>query len=177
MLLLTGRSPGKVMINRSSGCVGLTELIPTYDSRFQLERGHETVPFRLTRNMVAFMGVHGLEGVLVAALVAAGQALQATHSSLPSLLALFLRDDILAFAARRSGARSIAALAQNFKTAQLETCVDHNVSAAGERVAQLGPGPGVTAAGNPQTGARALVEAATSPANLCRMEPTWQPWF
>jgi transformation/transcription domain-associated protein len=28
-----------------------------------------------------------------------------------------------------------------------------------------------------QRGASTLVEAALSPKNLCRMDPTWAPWF
>jgi hypothetical protein len=31
--------------------------------------------------------------------------------------------------------------------------------------------------GHPQQGTRALVAEAVSPANLCRMCPTWQPWL
>ena len=28
-----------------------------------------------------------------------------------------------------------------------------------------------------QRGAQELVEAALNPRNLCRMDPTWHPWF
>ncbi|KAL6768445.1 hypothetical protein ACKKBF_B39155 [Auxenochlorella protothecoides x Auxenochlorella symbiontica] len=177
MLLLTGRSPGRVLVSKSTGRISQMELGSNYDVHFQLEKGHETVPFRLTRNMVAFMGVHGLEGLFVAAAAAAAQGLQAPHSPLASLLALFLRDDILAWAARRSGSRSVAALSSSFGPAQIQTCVAMNVKAATERVAAVGPASSVLAAANPQTGMRKLVDAATNPQNLCRMEPTWQPWF
>lgn len=177
LLLLAGRSPGKVLVSRATGRLSQAELAAGYDPRFQLDAGHEAVPFRLTRNMTAFMGVHGREGLLVAAAVATAQALQAADAPLAALLALFLRDDILAWAARRSGTRSIAALAASFRAEQLATCVQLNVAAATTRIAGVGPGPAVVAQGNPQAGMRALVEAATNPANLCRMEPTWQPWL
>ena len=177
LLLLTGRSPGKVLFSKASGRVGQAEVISSYDARFQLERGHEVVPFRLTRNMQTFIGPHGMEGLLLAAGTAAAQGLLQHHTSLPSMLALFLRDDILAWAARRSGSRSIAALAGSLKPAQLDACVNLNVKAAMERAAQMGPASSVTCEGNPQAGMRHLVELAVSPANLCRMEPTWQPWL
>eukprot|EP00887_Chlorella_sp_A99_P004017 scaffold11.g4017.t1 len=167
LLLLTGRSPGKVLVSKASGRVGQAELISAYDTRFQLERGHES----------AFIGPHGMEGLLLAAGAAAAQGLLHQHGSLPSQLALFLRDDILAWAARRSGARSIAALAASLKPAQLDACVNLNVKAALDRTSQLGPASSVTCEGNPQQGMRHLVEAAVAPANLCRMEPTWQPWL
>lgn len=83
------------------------------------------------------------------------------------------RDDILAWAARRSGARCIAALNASLKTTQLETCVAWNTATAMNRMTTMAP----TREGHPQQGTRALVAEAVSPANLCRMCPTWQPWL
>ena len=133
------------------------------------------MPFRLTRNMQAFIGPHGFEGTLIAAGTAGAQGLQQLHSAMPAMVALFLRDDIFGWALRRVQNRSIAAL--NLKVNQLEACVGANVNAAMNRLALAGPSNSVTATGNPQAGMRQLVMAATDPANLCRMEPTWQPWL
>lgn len=91
MLLLTGRSPSKLLVSRSMGTISHADLISTYDSRFQLERGHETVPFRLTRNMQSFIGPQGMEGMVVCAITAAAQALQAEPGITSSIIALFFR--------------------------------------------------------------------------------------
>lgn len=91
MLLLTGRSPSKVLVSRAMGTITHADLISTYDSRFQLERGHETVPFRLTRNMQSFIGPQGMEGMVVCAITAAAQALQAEPATTSSVVSLFFR--------------------------------------------------------------------------------------
>ena len=91
MLLLTGRSPSKLLVSRSMGTITHADLISTYDSRFQLERGHETVPFRLTRNMQSFIGPQGMEGMVVCAITAAAQALQADAAITSSIVSLFFR--------------------------------------------------------------------------------------
>lgn len=91
MLLLTGRSPSKLLVSRSTGTITHADLISTYDSRFQLERGQETVPFRLTRNMQSFIGPQGMEGMVVCAITAAAQALQAEPTITSSIIALFFR--------------------------------------------------------------------------------------
>ena len=91
MVLLTGRSPSKLLVSRSMGTITHADLISTYDTRFQLERGHETVPFRLTRNMQSFIGPQGMEGMVVCAITAAAQALQTEPSIASSIVALFFR--------------------------------------------------------------------------------------
>ena len=67
--------------------------------------------------------------------------------------------------------------------------VRNNVDRATDRMKQLGPSPvpkspdgsGSHAAAvgsiDPQRGAHDLVMSATDPRNLCKMDPTWQPWF
>jgi transformation/transcription domain-associated protein len=89
--MLTGRSPSKLLVSRSAGTITHADLISTYDSRFQLERGHETVPFRLTHNMQSFIGPQGMEGMVVCAITAAAQALQAEPGITSSIVALFFR--------------------------------------------------------------------------------------
>ena len=73
MLLIGGRSPNKILYSHSSGRVWQTDLVPLYDGAGTLER-NEPVPFRLTRNMVAFFSHFGVDGVFVTSMVAAAQA-------------------------------------------------------------------------------------------------------
>ena len=57
-------------------------------------------------------------------------------------------------------------------------CLAQTLSASSSALAclQAAPQPG----GNPlnvQRGAITLVDAAVNPRNLCRLDPTWAPWY
>ena len=91
LLLITGRSPGKVLISKCTGKLIQTEVMTAYDARFQLDRAHESVPFRMTRNLQAFVGCHGMDGLVTTSCVAAAQSLQHTYSPLHALVAIVLR--------------------------------------------------------------------------------------
>ena len=183
ILRLAGRTPSKLVISKSSGELTHLELVTLYNDRLQLDINGETVPFRFTRNMSAFIGPHGLEGALVAAGVAAAQALQQEHTIMPSLLALFLRDDVLAFIQRRLQVRSVASIG-TVSASQVENAVMHNVVQCLLRLERIGPKDSVTASTdsdgnpkNPQKNMRDLLAMANNPQNLCKMDPLWQPWF
>lgn len=72
MLLIGGRSPNKILYSQASGQVWQTDLVPLYDNKGELER-NEPVPFRLTRNMVAFLSMFGVDGLFVTAMVCIAQ--------------------------------------------------------------------------------------------------------
>ena len=74
MLLIGGRSPNKILFSQSSGQIWQTDLVPLYDGHGLLER-NEPVPFRLTRNLVAFLSMFGVDGLFVTAMVCAAQVL------------------------------------------------------------------------------------------------------
>lgn len=185
VLRLTGRAPSKLVISRAKGELTHLELTVVYNDRLQMDIFGESVPFRLTRNMSAFIGAHGFDGTLIAAAVAAAMGLQQEKTYLPSLLALFLRDDILTFAQRRLNVKSIAGL--TLQPHQIEAAILYNVTGALTRLEKVGPKDSVTPltigqgnavqVANPQNGMRELVLAATSPTNLCKMDPAWMPWL
>jgi len=183
LLLLQGRSPGKMLVSKSTGKIVQADLMTTFDVRFQLEGGSggtngESVPFRLTRNMQAFIGPHGFDGAFIASGTAAARGLQSEKSPIGSMMALFLRDDVLASVCKRTGARNVAAIHSQLKPSQLEACVSLNVRSAQDRLAIMGPKNSVNAQNvNPQAGFRRLAEQAILAENLCMMEPTWHPWL
>ena len=102
MLLVGGRSPNKILFAKDSGRVFQTDFMPVYNERGMLEK-IEYVPFRLTRNLVAFFTAFGVEGVFVSAMVNAAAAVLQKQTNAPHVLSMFFRDDIVAWAARRSG--------------------------------------------------------------------------
>ena len=182
-LRLTGRIPNKVLVSKAKGEITHLELSAMYNDRLQLDMAGETVPFRLTRNMSAFIGPHGFEGTLVAAAVASAQGLQQERSPISSMLALFLRDDLLAYAQRRLAAQSIAAV--KLMPSQVELAVMSNVTQTVGRLEKIGPKnsvtpatvPGAQTLANPQAGMRELMAVAMSATQLCQMDPTWQSWL
>lgn len=182
-LRLTGRIPSKLLISKAKGEITHLELSAMYNDRLQLDMADENVPFRLTRNMSAFIGPHGFEGTLVAAAVAAAQGLQQERSPIASMLALFLRDDLLAYAQRRLVTRSIAAV--KLTPPQVEIATMTNVNQCMGRLQKIGPRNSVTPAtiqgaqtlANPQAGMRELLAVAMSASHLAMMDPTWQPWL
>lgn len=181
VLKLSGRAPNKVAVSKARGEVTQLELAAIFNDRLQMDINKETVPFRLTRNMTAFIGPHGLEGLLIAVAVAAVQGLMQERSCLPSQLALFLRDDILAFVQRRLNVRSIASI--KLPQPQVEAAVTYNVTQCLGRLEKVGPKSSVTPPtqdgqlANPEAGMRDLMNIATNPINLCQMDPNWQPWL
>ena len=60
MLLLSGRSPSKILFTRGSGRVFQLDLLPLYGDKGTVER-IEVVPYRLTRNLATFFTAFGVE--------------------------------------------------------------------------------------------------------------------
>ena len=115
--------------------------------------------------------------------MAAAQGLQQERSPIVSMLALFLRDDLLAYAQRRLVTRSIAAV--KLTPSQVEIATMTNVTQCMGRLQKIGPRNSVTPAtiqgtqtlANPQAGMRELLAVAMSANHLAMMDPTWQPWL
>ncbi|KAL0020642.1 hypothetical protein WJX79_010395 [Trebouxia sp. C0005] len=170
VMLIGGRIPAKICFARNSGKTFQIDFYPSYDQAGVLERS-EPVPFRLTRNLQTFFTPFGVEGVFITAMAVAAQASIAHHSGIAHILSMFFRDDVMAWNKRVQGK---APNTHPLKPAQLKPLVQRNVKDCVDRIQLVAPslaGDGV------QKGAVSLVEAALNPRNLCRMDPTWHPWF
>jgi hypothetical protein len=60
MLLLSGRSPSKILFAKDSGRLFQLDLLPLYNDKGMVER-IEVVPYRLTRNLATFFTAFGVE--------------------------------------------------------------------------------------------------------------------
>lgn len=96
MLRIGSRVPGKILFTKSSGRVYQMEFAPQFDASGLLQRNHETVPFRLTRNLATFFTPFGVEGIFITAMVVAVEAIFRTHTNIESCLAMLFRDELLA---------------------------------------------------------------------------------
>lgn len=176
MLCIGGRVPVKILFAKSSGQVLQVDFCPVFDPQRGLLQRTEPVPFRLTRNLASFFTPFGVEGVFITAMVVAAEAVFARHSNIRSCLAMFFRDELLAWSSRRSRSREAP-----LNNEQLRVLVDKNVQGAMDQLRQLLPVmPGPPDSGPPvavNRGARELVESAAQPYHLCCMEATWHPWY
>lgn len=104
------------------------------------------------------------------------QGILGRNNNLADLLGLHFRDDIPTFMTRRSGRTCIAGL--QIASAQLQEMVRLNVERAVERMREVTPPQNKdNPAADPQRGAHELVAQATDNRNLCKLDPTWHPWF
>ena len=182
MLRIGGRAPPKLLFARDSGRVFQADFHPSFDATTGLCESGEPVPFRLTRNLQTFFTPFGVEGIFVMGLAAAAQALLVPRTCIDAQLALFFRDELTLWPWRRvtAGAGSQAAPPSADEVRVMATA---NVEEVLVRCRMLSPSPPrqlVAPDGScpsVQRGASTLVEAALSPKNLCRMDPTWAPWF
>lgn len=112
MLLLSGRSPNKILVAKDTGKVFQLDLLPLYGERGLVER-MEVVPLRLTRNLSTFFTAFGVEGVFTTAMAAAAGALLVKDSNFTHVLSMFFREDLLAYWSRRGGKAHVAAALKN----------------------------------------------------------------
>ena len=182
MLRIGGRAPPKLLFARDSGRVFQADFHPSFDATTGLCESGEPVPFRLTRNLQTFFTPFGVEGIFVMGLAAAAQALLVPRTCIDAQLALFFRDELTLWPWRRvtagvgnQAAPPTADEVRGMATANVEEvlvrCRMLSPAPPRQLVAPDGSCPSV------QRGASTLVEAALSPKNLCRMDPTWAPWF
>jgi phosphatidylinositol kinase/protein kinase (PI-3 family) len=60
MLVLSGRSPSKILFAKDSGRLFQLDLLTLYNEKGMVER-FEVVPYRLTRNLATFFTAFGVE--------------------------------------------------------------------------------------------------------------------
>ncbi len=189
LLMVASRGPTRLLLARNSGKTWITELYPMYDDNNMLER-QEVVPFRLTRNLVVFFTPYGVEGPFVSSMAAAAKALAAEDEEFRCYLSLFFRDDLLYTHVRKArvvaqqqgqaATSSTAALVASVDAGKLQDMMVRNVDRLMGRLLQVAPAEisaGQAPPPNVQLGVIKLVELATSARCLCKLCPTWHPWY
>ncbi len=74
-LFVSNRLPNRIHINRSSGQVAMSDVVPTFNPTAPQFKSTDPTPFRLSPNLQNFIGPVGIEGVLTSALMALGRTL------------------------------------------------------------------------------------------------------
>lgn len=173
-LHLTRLGPEMLQIAQDSG-----RLTVSY-SRFELDDtkgeldANRPVPFRLTPNIAEFVTPVGVNGVMTAAMVSAARCLAEPHFSIQSILKAVLRDEIIAWHKKEQDENHAFSLSNpptDMDSELLITLVNAAVNAITTRLQNLAQYEGG------ETKVTTLIAAATSPDNLCRMDPAWHPWL
>ena len=207
VLRIGGRAPPKILFARGSGRLWQADFVPSYDGRglldgpdpvpFRLTRNLATF-FTAFGVEGVFIGALALGAEALAARGAGtadalalylredGGAFAAWRGAAAAAAAAAASagaggggDATPGAAQQPATPPSAAARPPPARDPAARAAVDANLAGALARVRAAAPAaPGeATAAGSVQRGAAELVEAATNPRNLCRMDPTWHPWF
>ncbi|KAL5286355.1 trrap family protein [Megaselia abdita] len=149
------------------------------DSTGNLEASR-SVPFRLTPNISEFLSPFGISGTFSASVVATARCLVQPNFKLPSILQAILRDEIIAVHRKRfkddkPNVDSNGDITDNTPKIDMENIinvVNNNVAAIMSRLNSI------SYFDNMETNKIAsLIQAATNPDFLCRMDPAWHPWL
>lgn len=173
-LHLTRLGPEMLQIAQDSG-----RLTVSY-SRFEVDDfkgeldANRPVPFRLTPNIAEFVTPVGVNGVMSAAIVSAARCLAEPHFSVQSVLRAVLRDEMIAWHKKKQDETHSLPLSNpptDMESELLIALVNGAVTAIMTRLQNLAQYEGG------ETKVTTLIAAATSPDNLCRMDPAWHPWL
>ncbi|XP_012162970.1 serine/threonine-protein kinase ATM isoform X2 [Ceratitis capitata] len=127
----------------------------------------ETVPFRLTRDMVAPMGICETGGVFKKACQATLEVLRKNHSVIITILEVLLYDPLYIWNVVPSPGGSNDD-EKNLTAQRALLCVQHKLE---------GRLSSITSAVNTDVQVQRLINDAVSKQNLCRLYPGWDPYL
>lgn len=169
ILVVGDRSPPKMLFSVQSGRMLSADMRPGYNATGLLEQT-ESVPFRLSRNLHRFLSIYSIEGPFANALTSAAMSLSKKSDILENQLSLFFRDDMVSWHISKTQSKFESEL--SIIESQLMDQISANVHFVKDRVQGLCQTPKDSAQIVYQ-----LIDAASSPANLSNMSPTWYPWL
>jgi transformation/transcription domain-associated protein len=149
---MSGRYPMKLSISKRTGDIWASDALPNLSSGKAVLYNPEAVPFRLTPNLQTLMGPLAVEGIFTASLMAIARGLAEGDQGyeMAQLLAVFVRDEMYAWAA----GRGVAAL-NEMQGEKLREGVGINVESVIRRALSLCRTQNVGANAGPSAGAGA----------------------
>ncbi|CAH1281058.1 unnamed protein product [Diabrotica balteata] len=141
----------------------------------------ETVPFRLTRDMVDAMGASGVEGIFKKSCERTMEVLRQNAQTINTILEVLLYDPLYAWTVTSAEANKRQTEEEDsVNTESTESPeVPHNVSAE-RALLRLREKLQGTELGHPRSiehQVGALIQQAVDPANLCKLYHGWQPYI
>lgn len=138
------------------------------------------MPFRLTQNLVEFISSIGLRGPLQASAIATARCLVQPNFKLSTILRAILRDEIMSVHKRRiidevpmldANGELPEDNSSNVNMTVVVSNVNNSVNSIMQRLNSI------AYFDNDEQKITTLVQIATNPDNLCRMDPAWHPWI
>ncbi|GMM30245.1 histone acetyltransferase [Martiniozyma asiatica (nom. inval.)] len=189
MMAIHNRQPQKIHVNKSSGKVYTSDMLP-----FKIASGKsnstimqntnmdvsdqraapvlatlESVPFRLTPNIQELIGAVGTEGILSMHMVLIAQSLGDSFYDIDHFLNLFVRDEVLSYYAQLS--KNIGA-----DIPHLQEIVRVNVESIIKRIISVSNTENQSAGVSSQFAVN-LIAHAVNPRHLANCDSLWMPYF
>jgi ataxia telangiectasia mutated family protein len=135
----------------------------------------ETVPFRLTQNIINAMGICQVEGVFRKACEETMLVLRQNQESLFTLLDVFRYDPLHSWTV--SPIKLLKTQRdENVDEADIDTIKENEKQHDEAAIALFGVKKKISNGISVACQVQELIQQATDPRNLCRMFPGWQPW-
>ncbi|KAI9246865.1 hypothetical protein BY458DRAFT_560504 [Sporodiniella umbellata] len=165
LLSLGHRTPHKLTISRETGHLWMTELLPSWSQHGQLGHG-ESVPFRLTPNLQAYMGAMGQQGLFSSSVLATARAL--TGVDLEQYLPLFVRDELISWHTANQRPTTEAVFRERVQT---------NVQLVVNKARFLACRETKSEDQAIDQAILDLIQQAIDPQAMAQMDCTWMPWL
>jgi len=172
------RSPQKLEFNKRNGHVLSPDFRFSYSNQGFLG-DPKAVPFRLTRNIVEFIGPHLMKGVFKPSLSSAASAISAYGQNIQPALHLLCRDDIISWYLSKSSQRDGPQRSTQDLERYLSDRVKKNVYMIQSRLRECAPrldkdDKSKTAL---DYNVEKLITIASTPENIVSMPLTYCPWL
>lgn len=175
LLNITDRNLHKILLGKNTGDVFQFDLRPNFDSKGSFF-DKESIPFRLTPNMIHFMGIFNMEGTLLNTMSITSKALSDQKQRFINLLRIYLNDELTSWQNFKYGLIQIDYLADS---QLLKRKTYKNVDHVIEKLDYLAPKfvkkEIVTQPLNQNISD--LIDLATNPDQLKKLPPTYLSWF
>ncbi|RZF45958.1 hypothetical protein LSTR_LSTR008335 [Laodelphax striatellus] len=169
VLHLTRLNPDMIYIHQDSGLLNISYFKFDMDDNAGLLDSNRPVPFRLTPNLMELLTETGVNGPLSASVIASARCFMHPNFKVQTILRAILRDEMI-----MSYKKKHEPVCENLSEVPGEaiiTMVTKAVTAISQRLNSLASFEGT------ENEVMALVMAAKSSDNLCRMDPAWHPWL
>ena len=172
------RSPQKLIFNQRNGQVFSPDFRFSYSNQGFLDE-QKAVPFRLTRNIVEFIGPNLINGVFKTSLSSAAAAISSKAQHLQPAMYILSRDDIIAWYLSKSAQREGSQMSPQDLERNLSDRVKKNVYMVQSRIRECTPRAEKEDATKSPIDERveALMSIAMKSENLVAMPISFSPWL
>ncbi|KAI0028299.1 FAT-domain-containing protein [Vararia minispora EC-137] len=180
MFSFTSRMPSRFLVSRKTGQVTMSEMLPGYAPNAPIFQSNDIVPFRVTPNLQQFMGPVHTEGILATAMFEIGRNLSAPEYDIEKQLALFSRDEVVAWLSQRGQPFNFDLPFRQSVQANIAGVIKRldTLSCKIEREQAIETPTNPSPMNVPVTWTVVkLIGAATDPVNLMKMTEIYMPWF